>query len=626
MNYTAQQSTSAPSIAQALGLGNERIDSRKNSHESDDNGVSFSDIVREEQRVREAQEAAEARDARNKENAEKSLEKKEAAAEQLAKDEDKKAAAANSNDKSAASDEDSNRDAEAGENKQSSVNSEALFSNAVLDSTKLSPAVQGFLKSLTLESGANTQSLSIDMSAFAKLSGAEKQEALSFLTSMDMQDIYGLYSGSENPIASIEEFFGRLKQQYAQNDPAAMLNNLTPQQVTAIENYLAQNQSVKGSARDMINAILALQNIDPDTALSRGGPNGAYAGMEKSQIINQTLNNATADDIAAILKDLTQIIKPQAQQTALKGAASTAAGQADAQAATSAEQQLAARLNNLMTGAGTKADANMLNGGTNASNPFANADGETMDAAFQRLINQYTGGQQAQQGYTPAQGSNGANNAAAQAGANAAQNSAAVAPNPLMPITDMGGQAGVLSVADSILQELGLTGTMVNGNGAQAAGLTNITTGSQTAGQAHPATHNVAATLHKAAANGANKAITLRLDPPELGRVEIKMSFEQNSKIKAVLTAERPETHLMMQRDQQVLERALQDAGFDTEGALEFELAQDGHDFGQDGSHEQFHQGKSGNQYAEDEVETIETVMNWSVDSNTGYVSYDLLA
>jgi hypothetical protein len=90
---------------------------------------------------------------------------------------------------------------------------------------------------------------------------------------------------------------------------------------------------------------------------------------------------------------------------------------------------------------------------------------------------------------------------------------------------------------------------------------------------------------------------------------------------------EKPETFLMLQRDAQLLERALQDAGLETAGdSLNFELAQDGHEFSHNGGHQgEGSQGQGGGGSGEPE-ELIQTSMNWYVDPETGLQRYDILA
>jgi hypothetical protein len=68
---------------------------------------------------------------------------------------------------------------------------------------------------------------------------------------------------------------------------------------------------------------------------------------------------------------------------------------------------------------------------------------------------------------------------------------------------------------------------------------------------------------------------TVRLDPPELGRVDVRMHVDASGNINARLTVERSETLDMFQRDQKTLERALTQAGLDSSKTnLEFALKQ----------------------------------------------------
>lgn len=159
-------------------------------------------------------------------------------------------------------------------------------------------------------------------------------------------------------------------------------------------------------------------------------------------------------------------------------------------------------------------------------------------------------------------------------------------------------------------------------------GMTSLVTQSHAATLPHPATQMVAASMKKLAGNGETTEIRLKLDPPELGRVEIKMSFGKDSAVKAVLIAEKPETFMMLQRDAQILERALQDAGLEADGnSLSFELAQDGQDFSQDGRHDgdRNKTGLNGNESDAEET-VIETTMNWHVDPSSGHMRYNILA
>jgi flagellar hook-length control protein FliK len=70
---------------------------------------------------------------------------------------------------------------------------------------------------------------------------------------------------------------------------------------------------------------------------------------------------------------------------------------------------------------------------------------------------------------------------------------------------------------------------------------------------------------------------TIRLDPPELGRVDVRLHVDASGAATARLTVDRAETLDLFQRDQRTLERALAQAGFDAaRTSLEFSLRQDG--------------------------------------------------
>jgi len=72
-----------------------------------------------------------------------------------------------------------------------------------------------------------------------------------------------------------------------------------------------------------------------------------------------------------------------------------------------------------------------------------------------------------------------------------------------------------------------------------------------------------------------NTRFQIRLDPPELGRIDVKLDLDKSGTVNARMTVERPETLDLMQRDQRALQQALQQAGLDTGRTnLEFSLRQ----------------------------------------------------
>ncbi|MGV3575407.1 MAG: flagellar hook-length control protein FliK [Devosia sp.] len=72
-----------------------------------------------------------------------------------------------------------------------------------------------------------------------------------------------------------------------------------------------------------------------------------------------------------------------------------------------------------------------------------------------------------------------------------------------------------------------------------------------------------------------NTRFQIRLDPAELGRIDVKLDIDTTGKVHARLTVEKAETLDLMQRDQRALEKALQQAGLDqSKTNLEFSLKQ----------------------------------------------------
>jgi flagellar hook-length control protein FliK len=83
-----------------------------------------------------------------------------------------------------------------------------------------------------------------------------------------------------------------------------------------------------------------------------------------------------------------------------------------------------------------------------------------------------------------------------------------------------------------------------------------------------------------------NTQFLIRLDPPELGRIDVRMDIDTSGNVNARLIVEKAETLDLMQRDQRALERALAQAGLDSSKTnLEFSLKQN--PFAQQGQDQQ---------------------------------------
>jgi len=87
-----------------------------------------------------------------------------------------------------------------------------------------------------------------------------------------------------------------------------------------------------------------------------------------------------------------------------------------------------------------------------------------------------------------------------------------------------------------------------------------------------------------------NTKFQIRLDPADLGRIDVKLDLDKSGTVNAHMVVERPETLDLMMRDQRALQQALQQAGLDTsKTSLEFSLRQNpfagtGADTGQGGN------------------------------------------
>jgi flagellar hook-length control protein FliK len=74
--------------------------------------------------------------------------------------------------------------------------------------------------------------------------------------------------------------------------------------------------------------------------------------------------------------------------------------------------------------------------------------------------------------------------------------------------------------------------------------------------------------------DGGSTSFELRLDPPELGRVDVKLTVDRDKKVHASIAAEHPQTLADLVRAAREIERALNESGLDlSENGLAFDLA-----------------------------------------------------
>jgi flagellar hook-length control protein FliK len=124
--------------------------------------------------------------------------------------------------------------------------------------------------------------------------------------------------------------------------------------------------------------------------------------------------------------------------------------------------------------------------------------------------------------------------------------------------------------------------------GSGANGLSNNMTAKQSAFmtqlranlQVLPPHEQIAVQIKDAMQNG-NSRLTVALHPVELGRVEVKLDIDKDKNVTATIVVDRPATLDLLRNDAKALERALQDAGLQTDsGSLSFNLRDSN---GQDG-------------------------------------------
>ena len=78
----------------------------------------------------------------------------------------------------------------------------------------------------------------------------------------------------------------------------------------------------------------------------------------------------------------------------------------------------------------------------------------------------------------------------------------------------------------------------------------------------------------------------IRLDPADLGRIDVRVQIDQNGQVTSHLTVEKPETLSLLRQDAPQLQQALDDAGLKTgNGGLQFSL-RDQSSSGQNGGNE----------------------------------------
>lgn len=133
-------------------------------------------------------------------------------------------------------------------------------------------------------------------------------------------------------------------------------------------------------------------------------------------------------------------------------------------------------------------------------------------------------------------------------------------------------------------------------------------------GMSKEAVEQVKVNITKSAVKGVD-TIDVRLKPEELGHIEIKMQIK-NGKLQAHIISSRQETMEALQRDAQVLEKAFNDAGFQTDGnSLSFSYRNEGNQAQEQSAQLRNFISEVFEQEAQSDVEMAEAAnQNWSAE------------
>jgi flagellar hook-length control protein FliK len=178
------------------------------------------------------------------------------------------------------------------------------------------------------------------------------------------------------------------------------------------------------------------------------------------------------------------------------------------------------------------------------------------------------------------------------------------------------------AAADDIALQAGSTASNSTNNPTQQTTAIGTTTATQATQSAHQAATQTAARhlntyvpvgeqigvqIKKGVAEGVDK-ISIRLDPGNLGKVEIKLEIGHDGRLQAVIAADKPETLQLLQQDVKNLEQSLRDAGLKTDQqSLNFTLrdqSQDGEGRNGNGAGNGRYQNRGGDEYAETSANT----------------------
>lgn len=123
-------------------------------------------------------------------------------------------------------------------------------------------------------------------------------------------------------------------------------------------------------------------------------------------------------------------------------------------------------------------------------------------------------------------------------------------------------RGGASMEIDPVTGALHMTGT----GSAKMAGpnLSEVTMQFSRARMIQTPAKDIAVQIAKHLSGGVNR-FDIRISPPEMGRIEVRLEITDGGKVTAHLVADKPETLDLLQKDRATLEKALAEAGLDTD-------------------------------------------------------------
>lgn len=178
------------------------------------------------------------------------------------------------------------------------------------------------------------------------------------------------------------------------------------------------------------------------------------------------------------------------------------------------------------------------------------------------------------------------------------------------------------------------------GTATTQSNLTNPVFTNTSAAMTHPTTQTIAMVVDRMASNAtqnSKQTLSVQLDPVDLGRVQVQLSFERGEPMKVKLIAEKQDTLNMLQRDSHALKSTLEGAGIQMDGSsLSFDLASGDQAFNQ--MLGQFQDNNSQKQTTRfslegiagavdnDTLTAMDTAIDFTPDTYGGTVRYSILA